>query len=135
MSFTPYLFFVGTCREAMTAYQGIFGGELNIVTAGEMPDAPPDAPTDSVMHAALVLPSGGLLMASDDPSATEDAPKVGISVSFSAADPDDANSVFKGLSDGGEVTLPISETSWSPAFGMCTDRFGIPWMVGVNPTE
>ena len=135
MSFTPYLFFVGTCREAMTAYKGIFGGQLDIVTAGEMPDAPPDVPADAVMHAALTLPAGGLLMASDDPSATEDGPKVGISVSYTAADPAEANKVFEGLADGGQVTMPVSATSWSPAFGMCTDRFGIPWMVGVNPME
>ena len=59
MSFTPYLFFVGTCREAMNTYQSIFGGELDIVTAADMPDAPEDAPADAVMHAALTLPSGG----------------------------------------------------------------------------
>ena len=34
---------------------------------------------------------------------------------------------------GGEVQLPVSETSWSPAFGMCKDRFGIPW--GINCGE
>ena len=133
MSFTPYLFFVGTCREAMTAYQDIFGGELVLLTAAEMPDAPPDAPQDAIMHAALTRPDGGLLMASDDPSGT-DGPKVGVSVSYSAADPDEAARVFKALADGGETTLPLGETSWSPAFGMCTDRFGIPWMVGTDPS-
>ncbi len=135
MSFHPYLFFVGNCREAMTAYQGVFGGQLDFLTAAEMPDSPPDAPKDAIMHAALILPNGGMLMASDDPSATEDAPKVGISVSYTATDADDAARVFKGLADGGETTLPLGETSWSPVFGMCTDRFGISWMVGTNPTE
>jgi PhnB protein len=135
MSFTPYLFFVGRCREAMTAYQGIFGGQLDIVTAADMPDAPPDVPADAVMHAALILPTGGMLFASDDPSATEDGPKVGISVSYAAADPAEANKVFDNLAEGGAVTMPVGETSWSPAFGMCTDRFGIPWMVGVNPMD
>jgi PhnB protein len=135
MSFTPYLFFVGTCREAMGAYQGIFGGQLDIVTAADLPDAPPDAPADSVMHAALILPSGGMLFASDDPSATQDGPKVGMSVSYAAADPAEANRVFDQLAEGGDVTMPVSETSWSPAFGMCTDRFGVPWMVGVNAME
>ena len=135
MSFSPYLFFVGTCREAMNAYQSIFGGQLDIVTAAEMPDAPPEAPADAVMHAALTLPSGGLLMASDDPSATEAGPKTGVSVSYSAADADDAARVFEALSKDGEVQMPIGPTSWSPAFGMCVDRFGTPWMVGANPTE
>jgi PhnB protein len=135
MSFTPYLFFVGTCREAMSAYQGVFGGQLDIVTAADLPDAPPDAPADAVMHAALILPNGGMLFASDDPSATEDGPKVGMSVSYAAADPAEANRVFDELAKGGDVTMPVSATSWSPAFGMCTDRFGVPWMVGVNPME
>ena len=135
MSFNPYLFFVGNCREAMNAYQSVFGGELSIVTAAEMPDAPEDAPADAVMHAALVLENGGLLMASDDPSATEAGPKTGISVSYSASDGDDAARVFEALSKDGEVQLPLGPTSWSPAFGMCVDRFGIPWMVGTNPTE
>jgi PhnB protein len=135
MSFTPYLFFIGDCREAMTAYQGIFGGELQLVTAADLPDSPPDAPRDSIMHAALILPNGGMLFASDDPGATEDLGKVGFSVSFSAADPDDAATVFKQLADGGTTTLPLGETSWSPCFGMCTDRFGVSWMVGTNPTE
>ncbi len=135
MSFHPYLFFVGTCREAMTAYHGVFGGQLDLVTAADMPDAPADAPKDAIMHAALTLPNGGMLMASDDPSATEDAPKVGVSVSYTATDPDDAARVFEGLADGGNTMMPLGETSWSPAFGMCTDRFGISWMVGTNPTD
>lgn len=135
MSFSPYLFFVGTSREAMTAYQGIFGGQLDIVTAADMPDAPPDVPADAVMHAALALDNGGILMASDDPSATEAGPKTGITVSMTAADPDDAARIFGALSKDGEVQLPMGPTSWSPAFGMCIDRFGVPWMVGTNPTE
>ena len=76
-----------------------------------------------------------MLFASDDPSAAEDAGKTGFSVSFTAADPDEAANVFKGLSDGGETTLPLGETSWSPSFGMCVDRYGIPWMVGTNPAQ
>ena len=135
MSFTPYLFFVGTCREAMNTYQSIFGGQLDLVTAAEMPDSPPDAPSDAIMHAALTLPNGGMLFASDDPSASEDTGKTGISVSYSASDGDDAARVFEALSKDGEVQLPLSPTSWSPAFGMCVDRFGIPWMVGTDPTE
>jgi PhnB protein len=135
MSFTPYLFFVGTCREAMTAYQDVFGGQLDLVTAAELPDAPDDAPPDAIMHASITMPNGSMLFASDDPSATEDGPKVGISVSYAAADVDDANRIFDALSKDGDVTMPISPTSWSPAFGMCTDRFGVPWMVGVMASE
>ena len=34
-----------------------------------------------------------------------------------------------GLSEGGEVTMPLTATFWSKGFGMLTDRFGVPWMV------
>lgn len=128
MPFSPYLFFVGTCREAMTAYQEIFGGELVLVTAAEMPDAPEHVPADTIMHAALRFDDGALL-ASDDASATEAGPKVGFSVSYDAADADDAARVFDALADRGQVTMPLSPSSWTSAFGMCVDRFGIPWMV------
>jgi PhnB protein len=50
-------------------------------------------------------------------------------VNFDAADADEARRVFGALADGGEVTLAIGETFFSPAFGMCVDRFGTPWMV------
>jgi len=132
MSFSPYLFFVGTCREAMSAYQGILGGQLDIVTSADMPDAPEGVPADAVMHAALTLDTGGILMASDDPSATEDGPKTGMRVSYTAATADDAERIFGELAKDGDVELPLGPTSWSPAFGMCTDRFGIPWMIGTN---
>ena len=135
MSFSPYLFFVGTCREAMSAYQGILGGQLDIVTSADMPDAPEGVPADAVMHAALTLDTGGILMASDDPSATEDGPKTGMRVSYTAANGDDAARIFGELAKDGDVELPLGPTSWSPAFGMCTDRFGTPWMVGTNPAS
>jgi PhnB protein len=135
MSFSPYLFFVGTCREAMTAYQGIFGGQLDLVTAADMPDAPDGVPADAIMHAALTLDGGAVLMASDDPGATEDGPKVGLRVSYSAASPEDATRVFDALAVGGDVQMPMGPTSWSAAFGMCVDRYGTPWMVGADAAE
>jgi len=136
LSFHPYLFFGGTCREAFTRYQEVFGGELSIVTAADMPEgeAMPGAPADSVMHAALVV-GDALLMGSDDPTNPDFGPVQGMQVSYTATDVDDAKRVFDALSDGAEVNLPLGETSWSPAFGMLVDRFGTPWMVGANPPE
>ena len=57
----------------------------------------------------------------------------GMQVNYAAKDADDAQHVFKQLSEGGTVAGPIGPTSWSPMFGMCTDRFGTPWMIGANP--
>ena len=41
----------------------------------------------------------------------------------------EAERIFKSLSEGGTVTLPLQQTFWAPRFGMFVDRFGIPWMV------
>jgi PhnB protein len=53
-------------------------------------------------------------------------------VNYAVSDVGEAKRAFEALADGGKVTLPIGETSWSPAFGMCVDRFGTPWMVGAE---
>jgi PhnB protein len=130
VAFHPYLNYGGTCRAAFTRYQEIFGGELDIMAMSEVPDweAPPGQ-ADLVMHAALRF-GDNLLMASDDPGFQG---VHGMAVNYSTGDADEAARVFTALAQGGEVTMPLGATFWSPAFGMCTDRFGIPWMVSADP--
>jgi PhnB protein len=131
--FHPYLFFSdGRCREAFTRYQEIFGGRLDVMTNADVPDGEgmPDAEPTMVMHAALV-DGDAILLGSDDPTG-DGGPRVGSSVSYTAADLTAGARVFDALAEGGEVTLPFGETFWSKGFGMCTDRFGVPWMVGVD---
>lgn len=134
MSFRPYLFFGGNCREAFTRYREIFGGDLQIMSFADMPseERPPEGDQDMVMHAALRV-GDHLLMASDDPTGSYDGIR-GISVSHTAADAAEARRVFTALAEGGEELMPLSETSWSPLFGMCVDRFGARWMIDVMPT-
>ena len=133
MAFHPYLFFGGNCREAFTRYQEIFGGELVLLTTKDMPPAEqmPGADADMIMHAALTI-DDQLLMASDDPTTDSVGPVQGMQVNYSTPDVAEAKRVFEALADGGEVRLPIAETSWSPMFGMCVDRFGTPWMIGAD---
>jgi PhnB protein len=133
MAFHPYLFFGGSCREAFTAYQQIFGGELTLITAADMPpeEAPPDTSPDLIMHAALMI-GDALLMGSDDPTTDGLGPVKGMQVNCTFGDAGVTSKAFDALADGGTITLPIGPTSWSPLFGMCVDRFGTPWMVSVN---
>jgi PhnB protein len=58
--------------------------------------------------------------------------KRGFSVAYTAPDLATAQSVLQALSCGGEATTPLESTFWSPGFGMCVDRFGVPWMVDVE---
>jgi PhnB protein len=139
MVFRPYLAFAGNCREAFTRYKEIFGGELVLLTMADAPaDAgppPPDTKADAIMHAALMA-GDELLMGADDPSGSFDGKVDGICVNCSRPDVADARRVFDALSENGQVQVPLGESFFSPAFGMCTDRFGIPWMVMVDmPTE
>ena len=130
MAFDPYLFFGGNCREAFTRYQEVFGGELQLLTMADTPDSEDVAAeqADLIIHAALTL-DGRLLMGSDDPTTDDFGPVQGMMVSYSASDADDARRVFDALAEGGSVNQALTETFFSPAFGMCVDRFGTPWMV------
>jgi PhnB protein len=137
MAFHPYLFFGGSCREAFTRYQEVFGGELVLITAKDMPaeERAPGVPDDLIMHAALMV-DGNLLMASDDPTSESFGPVQGMQVNFATPDVDEAKRVFEALAEGGQVHVPLAPTSWSPLFGMCVDRFGTPWMIGADaPAE
>jgi PhnB protein len=135
MAFRPYLAFTGNCREAFTRYQEIFGGELVLLTTADTPaDAgppPPSAKPDAIMHAALTSDEG-LLMGADDTSGSFDGNIDGICVNCSVPVVADAKRIFDALSTGGQVQMPLGETFFAPAFGMCTDRFGTPWMVMVE---
>jgi PhnB protein len=132
MAFRPYLAFAGNCRAAFTRYQEIFGGELVLLTVADTPaDAPPPPPganPDAIMHAALMA-GDQLIMGGDDPMGGFDGKVNGMCVACSVPDPAEAKRVFDGLCEGGNVQTPLAETFFSPAFGMCTDRFGTPWMV------
>ena len=129
MAFRPYLFFGGNCREALTAYQQVFGGELTLLTMKDVPgETPPPDQADMIIHAALMI-GEELLMASDDPMSNPFGPVQGMMVSYDAADPADAKRVYDALAEGGNATQPLMATFFSEAFGMCTDRFGTPWMI------
>ena len=133
MAIHAYRFFSNNCREAMTRYQEIFGGQLNVMMGSDMPPGEDsgDFPADAVMHAALTLDDGGLLMASDDPSG-DGGPVAGVSLHYTAATVADAERIFGELADGGSVDMPLEEVFWAQRFGSCADRFGTSWMISVD---
>lgn len=133
MSLHPYLFFSGTAREAMTRYQEVLGGKLEIMATADMPPGESDmgmAP-EAVMHAALTLDDGSLIMASDDPTG-DGAGVKGVALHLGYTDLDEVRRVFDALADGGEVQMPLEPVFWSPLFGACVDRFGVSWMLSAE---
>ncbi|HEY4314785.1 MAG TPA: VOC family protein [Actinomycetes bacterium] len=127
----PYLSFDGNAREAMEAYQGIFGGELTLTTFGEFGAA--DGPAaDRIMHGQLETTSGYTIMGADTPPHEKYEPGNAMTVSLSGDDADELRGLWAKLSDGGSVSVPMEKQMWGDEFGMCTDRFGTPWMVNIG---
>lgn len=130
----PYLNFPGNAEEAFNFYRSVFGGEFSsLVRFRDMPmegvNVPEDV-DDKIMHIALPIGSD-VLMGSDAP------PSMGFNVTFGnhahisvhADSKDDADRLFRALSEGGRVEMPIADQSWGDYFGSLTDRFGVQWMV------
>ncbi len=85
---------------------------------------------EKVMHARLRI-GDTMVMASD--GRCQGKPEFqGFALSLTAADTAEADRLFAALGDGGEVQMPLSETFFSPRFGMVADRFGVSWMVYVE---
>ncbi len=125
----PYLNFDRTTREAMEFYRSVFGGDLNVMTFGDMGDE--SDTKDGVMHSQLTTPDGFTLMASDPPPGEAATPGTLGGVSLSGDDEAKLTGWWNALSDGGTVTVPLEKQMWGDAFGMCIDRFGTPWLVNI----
>jgi len=130
----PYVSFDGTARQAMEFYRDVFGGELALSTFGEM--GSPDGPeADRIMHGQLETPSGYTLMCADTPPGMEFRPGNTMTISLSGDDGDELRGYWQKLSEGGTVSVPLEKQMWGDVFGMCTDRFGVDWMVNINQPQ
>lgn len=130
MQTAPHLHFKGNCAEAFRFYTETFGGKIVFaITYGESPasaQTPADF-RDKIMHSRLDF-GGQFLLGMDAPPDRFHSPQ-GFNVMAAIEEPEAAERAFKSLSEGGTITMPFGETFWARGFGMCTDRFGIPWMV------
>jgi PhnB protein len=129
----PYLNFAGNTEEAFTFYRSVFGGDFT--TLQRYKDTPeagrvPEKEKEKLMHVSLPVGKGNSLMAADPP---ESMGRLIAGNNFhlllEAESKDEAEKLFKGLSAGGKVTMPLNDTFWGSYFGMLVDKFGIEWMV------
>ena len=131
MKVETYLLFNGECREAFTFYQAVLGGTMVTMMAHRGSPAEAQVPEewkDKILHARLEI-DGSALMASDAPPGHQ-SPAGGLDVSLTEKT-EDADRIFKALSEGArQITMDMAETFWARRFGMFTDRFGVPWMIG-----
>ena len=138
-SINPHINFNGNAEEAFNFYKSVFGGEFAKImrfkdlASAEFPVAEHEA--NKIMHIALPI-GKSILMANDVPEILgrtnehENRSKIVIS----AESKEEADKLFHGLSAGGQIEMPISDSPWGSYFGMFRDKFGIEWMVDFNPT-
>ena len=135
----PYLNFNGTTEEAFNFYKSVFGGEFAMVMRfKEIPNEykGPDHEDNKIMHISLPIEGGNTLMGSDAPEAMPDS-VIGSNVSLSLhpTTKEEADRLFKGLSAGGNVVMPMADAFWGSYFGMFVDKFEIHWMISVEATQ
>lgn len=132
-----YLNFPDNTEEAFNFYQSIFGGEFigGISRFGDMPPMEgmpplPEADKNLVMHVALEITGGHLLMGTDAPASMGFKVNMGNNVHINLQ-PDtrsETERLFKALSAGGVVTMELQDAFWGDYFGSCVDKFGVNWM-------
>ncbi len=132
MELAPYIFFYGRCEEALDFYKKALGGTYELQRNSEAPEMAEHVPADfknKVMHATF-KGDGMTFMASDGSEGKSvDSDAGNISMSLSTKDQAEGERVFKALSDGGKVKMPLEGAFWGGKFGICDDRFGIEWMI------
>ena len=132
-----YLNFDGNCEEAFLFYRSVIGGEFNYVGRfGEMPPQEgmppmPQSMADKIMHISLPVSKETMLMGSDtgDQWSPNFSKGNNFSIYLAAESRSDADRLFAGLSEGGKITMPLSDTFWGDYFGSFEDKFGVNWMV------
>jgi PhnB protein len=133
---SSYLIFDGTTEDAFTFYANVLGGELQtLLRFRDMPDdgmQVPDHQLDRIAHASLHLGPDVVLMANDVVGEETGTLTIGTNfyVFLEAESADEAERAFAALSEGGRVEMPLRKTGWAEKYGMCSDRFGVQWMLG-----
>jgi PhnB protein len=130
----PYLNFAGNTEEAFKFYKSVFGGDFtSLQRFKDTPQADKLAENekDKIMHIALPIGKGNVLMATDALGSMGHKLTAGnnFHLSIEAESKQEAEKLFRALSVDGKVTVPLADASWGSYFGMLTDKFGIRWMV------
>ncbi len=135
MQMSVHLNFQGNCADAFEFYKKVFGVK-NAFTM-KYADAPVGMPVppdwkDKVMHTSIPLGEGRLMGCDAPPDRS--TPIGGFQVCVESKDEAEVKRIYEALKESGSVQMPLASTFWSPMFGMCTDKFGVAWMVGIPGT-
>jgi PhnB protein len=134
---STYLNFPRNTEEAFAFYKTVFRSEYAcpIARFKDCPPCPnqpppPEADANLVMHVALPILGGHVLMGTDAPESMGFKLNQGNNV-YINLEPDtraETDRLFAALSEGGAVEMPLQDMFWGAYFGSLTDRFGTRWM-------
>lgn len=128
MKLATYLNFPGNCKEALQYYEKHLGAKMvMMMTFDQVPDPEnvPPGMEKGILHARIMI-GDTPLMASDGPKVE---PMRSAYLSLSLDSSTEAERIYKALSEGGQVFMPMAETFFAHRFGQLRDKFGINWMV------
>lgn len=135
----PYLTLPGTAAQAIELYKKVFKSEPSSVS--KFKDMPPqegmpklsESGGERIIHAGFQI-GNDTLMISDAPEGQDNTVIMGTQthVSLHPDSKAEADRMFGVLSEGGQVTMPMAMQFWGDYFGMCTDKFGIRWMINYH---
>ena len=129
----PYLVMDGNAKEAIHFYEKALGAQVLFVQSfGEMPENPefpiPADAKDRVSHATIKVGETDLMFSDTFPGQPHQSGSQ-VTICITTDDAEKARTMFAALEDGGQVTMPLQETFFSPAYGSVIDKFGVEFQV------
>ena len=132
MKISVQLAFTGQCRQAFEFYEKVFGGKITVMNTfggNDAPLPPGSVEADAEMIRFGEIQVGDYAILGNDLREEDYEPMRGFNISIHTQTVQEAEKIFNGLAEGGEVHTPLTEVAWSPAFGMLRDKFGVPWLI------
>jgi PhnB protein len=139
VTINPHILFNGNAEEAFHFYKSVFGGEFTkIIRFKDLPSDPnhklAETEKNKIMHIVLSVDGNNFLTGNDVPTilgqVNENENRSKISVN--AKSREEADKIFKGLSVGAQIEMPMADSPWGPYFGMFRDKYGIEWTIEFN---
>lgn len=132
MQVSVQLAFKGRCREAFEYYEQVLGGRITVMNSfggneAPLPPGSTSAGPEQIRFAELRIGDAAIL--GNDVPPGDYKPMQGFNVSLHVKDAAEAMRIFRALADGGRIDTPLGKVAWSSAFGIVTDRFGVPWLI------
>jgi PhnB protein len=137
-SINPYLNFKDKTEDAFNFYKSVLGGEFSMFQ--RFSDMPPgsgevaESEKNMVLHISLLLENGIVIMGSDAPEAhgLKVVPGNNVHMMINAESEAEAEKIYKGLSNGGKVTMPLQKMFWGALYASFADKYGVNWMINFD---